>query len=509
MKWTVKSPALLLILLSLAVFPPPAHAKPALVIGSKRFPESEILGAILTQMARQVGEAQVTNKSGLGNTGIVFAALKSGSIDIYPEYTGTISEELLKDPTPVGLSTINRQLAPMGLAAGVPLGFNDGYGLAMRDSEAQRLGITTISQLAQHPGLKLGLSQEFLGRADGWAGLKAAYHLPFATPQGFDHGAAYRALASGQTDVADVYTTDAEIQQYHLRVLTDNLHYFPLYNAVLLYRANLPARLPKTWGAFQTLQGKISAPLMISMNAEINIGHRTPDAVAADFLAGKITAGQPVKMSRASFWQVLFAPDLWRETQQQLFLVFASLALSILLGVPLGIWAARVPRASHPILGVVGVIQTIPSLALLAFLVPIFSIGTVPTIIALFLYSLLPIVRNTYTGLTDISPSLRESATALGLPPGARLRLVELPLAARSILAGIKTSAVINVGTATIAAFIGAGGYGDRINEGLQTYDNAMLLSGAIPAAVMALVIQYGFDLLDRFLIPSSLRSSG
>ena len=222
---------------------------------------------------------------------------------------------------------------------------------------------------------------------------------------------------------------------------------------------------------------------MIAMNAEANVGHRSAPDIAADFLAGKVKAGErPTRAGSSSFWALLFAPDFWPETVQHLRLVFLSLALGILVGVPLGIWAAHAPRAAQPILSIVGVIQTIPSLALLVFLIPVVhQIGFVPAIIALFLYSLLPIVRNTYTGLTDISPALRESAAALGLPAGARLRLIELPLAARAILAGIKTSAVINVGTATIAAFIGAGGYGNRISAGLGTFDNGELWRGPSP----------------------------
>jgi osmoprotectant transport system permease protein len=485
-----------------------ASADQTLTVGSKRFPESEILGEMLTQIADHVGEARATDKMGLGNTGIVFNALKTGSIDIYPEYTGTISQELLKDKGKVGLDQINAQLKPLGLAAGVPLGFNDGYGLAMRESEAQKLGITAISDLAKHPGLQLGLSQEFLTRADGWPGVKRAYGLPFADPQGFDHGAAYQALADGQTDVADVYTTDAEIQKFHLRVLTDDRHYFPDYSAVLLYRAGLPSRLPRTWAAISQLQGKISDSAMIAMNAEASTQHEPPSVVAQNFLAKNLNIGKAVAVGgRRSLWALTFGGDFWHLTAQQLALVFISLALSILAAVPLGIWAAKARGASGPILSVVGVIQTIPSLALLVFFVPILHLGAPPTIAALFLYSLLPIVRNTYTGLTDISPSLRESAVALGLPPGARLRLIELPLASRSILAGIKTAAVINVGTATIAAFIGAGGYGERINAGLETYDTPTLLSGAIPAALLALVVQFGFDLLDRAVVPAGLRA--
>jgi len=155
----------------------------------------------------------------------------------------------------------------------------------------------------------------------------------------------------------------------------------------------------------------------------------------------------------------------------------------------------------------VGVIQTIPSLALLAFLIPLLQqIGTLPALVALFLYALLPIVRNTYTGLSDIPPHLKESALVLGLPPLARLRLIELPLASRAILGGIKTAAVINVGTATIAAFIGAGGFGERIATGLALNDHGLLLAGAIPAALLALGVQTLFELLDRWLVPAGLR---
>ena len=494
----------ILLFLSLAL--PTFAQTPSLNVGSKRFAESRILGEIITQTANAVGEAKATHQSGLGNTGIVFGALQSGSIDVYPEYTGTISQDLLKTKAVLDLSALNARLAPLGLAAGVPIGFNDTYALAMREDQAQTLGIQTLSDLAKHPDLKLGLSQEFLKRADGWPGVKAAYGLPFESPQGLDHGLAYEAIKGGQIDVTDIYSTDSKIAKYKLRVLTDDKHYFPAYDAVLLYRKDLPTRLPRTWAALQKLEGRISAPQMIALNAQAELQNQPPDVVAKAYLQGKTPSGSDKTVS-PGFWATLFAPDFWPETRQHLFLVFVSLFLSILAAVPLGIWAARSPRAAPPILTVTGLIQTIPSLALLAFLIPLLHrIGPIPAIVALFLYSLLPIVRNTYTGLTDISPALRESALALGLPSGARLRLIELPLAARAIFAGIKTAAVINVGTATIAAFIGAGGYGNRISQGLENNNDLLLLSGAIPAAVLALLVQGGFDLLDRAVVPKGLR---
>ena len=153
-----------------------------------------------------------------------------------------------------------------------------------------------------------------------------------------------------------------------------------------------------------------------------------------------------------------------------------SLAAAILVAIPLGIVAARRPRLGPIILAAAGVIQTIPSLALLVFMIPWLGIGAKPALVALFLYSLLPIIRNTATGLRDIPASLRESAEALGLPPAARLFRIELPMASRAILAGIKTAAVINVGTATIGALIGAGGFGQPILTGIRRDDVAMIL---------------------------------
>jgi osmoprotectant transport system substrate-binding protein/osmoprotectant transport system permease protein len=482
-----------------------ALAQPTLTVGSKRFTESYILGEIIAASAERAGEAKVVRKPGMGNTGILFAALKSGAIDAYPEYSGTIALELTKS-TATDLASINRELAPLGLAAGVPLGFDNTYALAMTESEARRLSIRTIGELARHPELKFGLSPEFMNRGDGWPGLKTAYGLPFS-PTGLDHGLAYEALAAGRIDVMDIYSTDAKIAKYRLRLLQDDRHYFPEYAAVLLYRADLPQRLPRTWAALQRLEGRIPAQKMIALNAMAELEAKPFADIAAAFLAAPGSLPIAGDSAARGFWGALLGEDFQRLTGQHLLLVFVSLAGGVLVGVPLGVWAARAPRIAPGVLSAVGVIQTVPSLALLAFLIPLLGrIGTVPALVALFCYSLLPIVRNTYTGLRDIPSALRESALALGLSSSARLRLIELPLAAPSILAGIKTSAVINVGTATIAAFIGAGGYGERIATGLALNDNTLLLAGAIPAAALALAVQWLFDFLDRWLIPAGMR---
>ncbi len=476
-------------LLLLPIFCLPAHAE-TMKVGSKRFTESYILGEIIVRTA---GDA--VHRPGLGNTGILYAALKSGSIDLYPEYTGTIAKEILKLDGSPDLAALNRALAPLGFGIAAPLGFNNSYALAMREERAQKLGIRTLSDLAKHPQLKLGLSQEFIGRTDGWPGLKAAYGIPIAAPSGLDHGLAYEAIAAGKIDVMDIYTTDAKIERFQLRALEDDRKFFPRYEAVLLHRLDVPQRFPEAWARLQKLEKRIDERTMIRLNAAAELQGRSFAEAAALLDAGS----ENVKKLERKFLDVLFGPDFWRLTGEHLVLVFVSLAASIAAGIPLGILAHKVRALTQVVLGVVGVIQTIPSLALFAFLIALLgTIGTVPALIALFLYALLPIVRNTYTGLEAIGKGMRQAALALGLEKRDRLRLVEIPLALPSILAGIKTSAVINVGTATIAAFVGAGGYGERIVSGLALNDNATLLAGAIPAAGLALIVQGAFELGER-----------
>jgi len=487
-------------------------------VGSKRFTESYVLGEIVKQAAESAGEASASHKQGLGNTAIVLNALKSGSIDVYPEYTGTIAREILKLGHVPPLAEMNAQLATVGLHAAVPLGFNNTYALAMRTDLAKARNIARLSDLKAHPELRLGLSQEFIGRADGWPGLKSTYSLPFSTPRGLDHGLAYEAVVQGQVDIIDVYSTDAKIGKYQMTVLIDDARYFPRYDAVLLHKVDLPLRLPKTWAAIAKLEGRIDDATMRGMNAAAELEQKSFSLVASEFLTngpvatanGKSAAevvAKPSSSATSDFWNKLFGPDLWRLTMEHLTLVFLSLAVSVLVGVPLGILAAHNRFAETTILGITGVMQTIPSLAMLAVLIPITGkIGIVPAFIALSVYALLPIVRNTHSGLSQVSSSMKQAAASLGMTPPMILRLIELPLARPTILAGIKTSAVINVGTATIAAFIGAGGFGERIVTGLALNDHATLLAGAIPVAILALLIENAFSLGERSLIPKALR---
>jgi len=475
-----------------------------LTIGSKRFTESYILGEIVKLVAEKTDEAQIIFKPGLGNTGITFAALQQGAIDLYPDYTGTISQEILKLPPSqkIDLQTLNSKLAPFGIGADILFGFNNSYALAMREDQAHQLNIHRISDLIRYPRLITGFSPEFLKRADGWEDLKKTYNLPQTDVRGIDHSLGYEALRSKQIDLVDIYSTDPKIEKYHFFVLEDDRHFFPFYDAVLLYRLDIPQKFPKTWKALQSLTGSISTEDMMIMNARAELMGENFEQIAQSFLS-KSLSSHPKEVS---FLAHLKGFGFWRLIAQHLFLVFGSLLPAILVGIPLGI-LATFSSSRHFIFNFVGVIQTIPSLAFFAFLIPLLHrIGTIPALIALFFYALYPIVRNTYTGLNDIQSPLRESAIVLGLPLLARLRMIEIPLASPIILAGIKTAAVANVGMATIAALIGAGGLGELIMTGLALNNTEILLFGAIPACLLAILVQFGFDLFDRWLVPKGLK---
>jgi osmoprotectant transport system permease protein len=495
------------VLAALLVALPPAAARGAqgdVVVGSKAFPESWILGEALARTMRADGIARAAHRHNLGGTEIVAQGLRSGAVDVYPEYTGTIQEVLLHQSGAAGVDSMRAALAGLGLGMSDPIGFNDGYAIAMPESAAARLQVRTISDLGRHPDLRLGLTHEFLGRADGYPGLARHYGLRMRHVVGIQHELAYTALASGRIDATDIYTTDAQIARLGLRVLEDDRRFFPRYDAVWLYRLNLPAREPRALEAIRALTGRISEDAMIRANARVVLDG-IPYEAAADSLLSEIRPAS-VRAPAPGATGGGVASSIARNTLRHLELVVLALMAAIAIGLPLGILAAGSPRAGSAILLVTGVLQTIPSLALLAVLIPLLGIGFRPALAALFLYSLLPIVRNTVVGLSTLPASLRDAAESLPLSPWARLTRIRLPMAAPSILAGIQTSAVICVGSATLAALVGAGGLGEPILSGIQLRQTHLILEGAVPAAALALLAQKGFDLLERVAVPRGLR---
>jgi osmoprotectant transport system permease protein len=487
---------LALILLPVLTAPVPADSAPVCV-GSKSDTETTILAEIAGQHLRRSG-VPVEFKLRLGGTRFVWDALLAHSLDVYPEYTGTLFEQIFFGRGIHDEASLRGELARQGIGMTRPLGFANNYALGMRRRRAEEQGIRSLSDLRGHPQLRFGFSNEFIKRADGWPGLRERYRLPQTDMRGMDHRLAYEAIAAGSIDVTELYTTDAEIRRFDLVILEDDLHFFPLYEAVLVYRLDLEQRAPEAVTLLRQLEGKLSETEVIAMNDRAQQRVPIPE-IAATFLAQYFGEASAVEVESA-------AQRLWRLTREHLTLVGVSLAAAIVVGLPLGILAAARPRAGQVILGLASVIQTIPSLALLVFMIPLLQTGTAPAIVALFLYSLLPIISGTTVGLRSIPLSVHESAEGLGLTPWSQLWLIELPLASPSILAGIRTSAVINVGTATLGALIGAGGYGQPIQTGLQMNDPHEILFGAIPAAVLALLVQGLFTLAERFLVPRGLR---
>jgi osmoprotectant transport system permease protein len=470
-----------------------ATAEPTAVIGSKRFVESYVLGEIAVGLCREA-RIQAEHKQGMGGTAVLWEALKAGQITAYPEYTGTIAEEILKRPG-ASRQEMARELRSMGVLLGDDLGFNNTYAFVMTKVRARSLGISKVSDLAQHPGLRVALTPEFLERSDGWKAVAVRYGLTGLETKAVDHALGYQSLASGAADVKDAYSTDAQIADLDLALLVDDLGFFPSYRAVYLVRAERPDVME----ALQKASGTLDESAMTALNSEAT---RTEDfaATAAKYLRSQGTKPTSDSKSASLVEQTLALGA------QHLAMVGLSLALAVLVALPLGVAASRPGPVSHLILGACGVIQTLPSIAVLLFLIPVFGIGFAPAVAALFLYSLLPIVRNTAAGLQSVAPSLRESAEALGLSPWERLRFIEAPLASRTIVAGIKTAAVINVGTATLGAFIGAGGFGQPIVSGLALNSVPVMMQGAVPAAVLALLVQGAFEILERTVVPRGLR---
>lgn len=460
-------------------------------IGSKTFTESFLLAEIMAQLVEKELKIPVERKFGLGGSTMAFEALAKGELDIYPEYSGTALKVLLKTNETLSFEEMNERFRKnYRVEWSQPFGFNNSYALAMREGHAKKLNIRKYSDLSRHPELRWLFSYEFLNREDGWPALKAFYGFePLHLPKTIEPILRYEAIRSKAADIIDPYTTDAKTESYHLLVLEDDRNFFPKYYGAPLVSSATLKKYPKLASVLNQLAGKLPDDKMRSLNAAVEIDGKSIEQVAADFL--RETGGADVVAGQ--MW-----PKLGVRTLQHLKLVFISVFFASLIGIPLGILIRRVRWLTAPILNMAGVAQTIPSIALLALMIPLFGIGEVPALVALFIYGLLPIVRNTYVGLKEIPPPILEAADGIGLRPFKKLGFVELPLAAPTILAGVKTSAVINVGTATLAAFIGAGGLGEPIVTGLALHNTGLILQGAIPAALLAILVESSLSLLEK-----------
>ncbi len=466
-----------------------------LVVGSKNFSESYLLGEILARLLEEEGFV-VEHRFGLGGTLVCYEALLAGEIDLYMEYTGTLEQVILKgsrlDPDIDGL---NRRVDDR-LQVLDSLGFNNAYVLTLKESLAEQLGIKNISDLVKHPDLSFAFSLEFMHREDGWPGLAQTYNLPHR-PSGIDHGLAYQAIDEGMIDLTDAYSTDGDLERYALRMLIDDLDYFPKYYSVPFARRSLP---DAALAQIQKLAGLIDNDHMRRLSAEVLIEGKSFARVAEDFL---VASGLVVEQDvNESFW-----PSIGKNTLVHLKLTTIALVLGVMVGLPVGILVHRRRNLARILVYFAGLLQTVPSIALLALMIPLFGIGEVPAIIALFLYSILPVLRNTITALITIDPLLKRVAEAIGLTKRQQLFHVLVPLALPNILSGIRIAAIISIGTATLAAFIGAGGLGEPIVTGLALNDTNLIMQGAIPAACLAILVELLFEWLERLLVKPHMLS--
>ena len=477
----------------------PASAQQPLVVGSKTFAESYILAEIMAQLLEAEGY-EVDRRFGFGGTLVTFEALQAGAIDVYPEYSGTMQHTILTSGADFGTDAFAAEVESLGLRTLETFGFNNTYALAVTGETAERLGLATISDLAGHPELRFGVSHEFHERSDGWPGVREVYGLPQASV-GIEHGLAYRAMLEMELDVTDAYSTDGDLIRYDFVILEDNLGFFPSYLALPLVRQTME---PEVRAILNRLGGTLSDARMRELNAEVSVERRTFADVAAEFLAeeGLVSGGAEQRPANS------LVAGLIDNTIVHLKLTGIAVAAACVLGVGLALAVHRSRPLSRGVLYTTGLLQTIPSIALLALMIPLFGIGQVPAIIALFLYSLLPIVRNTITALLTVDPLLKRVAAGMGLSQTEQLRHVHLPLALPHLLAGLRIAAVISIGTATLAAFIGAGGLGEPIVTGLALNDTTLILQGAIPAAGLALATELGFELVERRLVPAHMMTS-
>ncbi|HEX5041398.1 MAG TPA: glycine betaine ABC transporter substrate-binding protein [Candidatus Polarisedimenticolaceae bacterium] len=495
----------------LLVIAPP---KPV-VVASKPFAESYLLAEMFAQVLEDAG-LPVDRRPGLGATEIAFGALRTGAVDVYPEYTGTGLLAILHEgAVPDARAAYRRVASEFARRWDVhwlaPLGFENTYAVAVRRETAQRYGLRTLSDLGRaSPRLVAGLTPDFIGRPDGLPALERAYGFRPRAVRSLLQSVKYTALAEGAVDVIDGYSTDGLIARHGLMVLEDDRGLFPPYEAAALVSARLAREMPAAVLALTRLSGRLDVQTMRGLNRRVEVDGEEVGLVARDALQAlgilaRTQAGSAPRGDRSTgvlryFWA--HRADTARQLRRHLLLVALSLAAALLVALPLGLALERWRAGAESVVRGTGVLQTIPSIALLAFMIPLLGIGVMPALVALFVYSLFPIVRNTYTGVRDAAPEAVAAARALGMTDGQLLRYVRLPLAAPVIMAGVRMAAVINVGTATLAAFIGAGGLGDPIVAGLALSDVRMILAGAVPAAALAILVDLGLGAVERAVRP-------
>ena len=490
---------------------------PPLVIGSKTFTENILLGELLAVLLEEKYQQKVERKLNIGGTKLVFDALNSKQIDVYPDYTGTGYTMILKlsgETRAEKIYQIVKQnfLKKFQIHWSPPLGFNNTYTLALQKDDARFKSVNQISELkGKEQNLSLAVGHEFMEREDGYDSFTRMYQLNF--PKNKIHtmnpALMYSALKNKKADLIMAYSTNGKIKSYNLKTLEDDKNFFPPYHAAYLTRLGVLKQFPSLKKAFQELKGNINEKEMTNLNYQMEQRKDKPALLAKNFLIKKnILNKKIVQFKKQNLIGYYFSKRdyFFKIFIEHLVLTFSALFLSLFLSIPIGILSARKKSLEKIVFPIVNTFQTIPGLALLGLLIPFLGIGYAPAILTLFIYSLLPLIRNTYEGIKGVDRDCIEVSIGMGLTPWQVLKKVEIPMALPVIIAGVRTSTVIVVGTATLAALVGAGGLGDPIFRGIATVNSKLIFLGAVPAALLAIVLDKALSLTEKILVSKGLR---
>ncbi|MCZ0932030.1 MAG: ABC transporter permease subunit, partial [Oligoflexia bacterium] len=352
---------------------------------------------------------------------------------------------------------------------------------------------------------------EFVERKDGFSNFVKKYQLGFQKDKiwTMNQGLMYSALKNKKMDMIMAYSTDGRIKAFDLKTLKDDKHFFPAYEVAYLTRSSLLTQYPKIKKAFKDLEGNITEKEMIFLNNQVDQLKYDSSQTARNFLIKKNLLEDNIQNLKQQSWLDYYISKkdyFFKIFYEHLLLIFVSLFFALLTAIPIGLWASYSVRVEKIVFLIVNTLQTVPSLALLALFIPFLGIGFLPAVVTLFIYSLLPVIRNTFEGIKNIDRVFISAGAGIGLNSRQILRYVQIPLALPMILAGVRTSAVIVVGTATLAAFIGAGGLGDPIFRGIATLNSKLIFLGAVPACLLAVFIDRLLAFLEVVIIPKGLK---
>lgn len=486
----------------------------SITIAGKNFTEQDVLVDLIAVLLKEERpNLKIHKKKSLGGTSVTFESVKNGSIDMYVEYSGTAYFSIYKQSQKKNRRQIHDYLVEKfyddNLFWSPQLGFNNTYALLIKDLP-DNTSIKRVSDLRPiSRNLLIGTDPEVSTRPDGYSEFLNTYDMNFKSHMMMNSGLLYQSLEKDKVDVIIGYSTDGRIPVANLKILQDDLGFFPDYSASVIVNRKTLERHPWIHKALNKLYGEIDAETMQRLNAKVDFEKFDSVAVAKEFAAQKLWINPEgvTDPQSQSFLEFLNSKKsfLLKKIYEHLFLTFLAFAIVSLIGITLGVMSYYNERVQKFIFLLVNLCQTIPSLALFGMLIPLLGIGVKPSLVALVLYSLLPIVRNTYTGLCEVEASILETCEILGMNKRQILFKVLLPMSLMTISAGLRTSLVIIVGTATIASFIGAGGLGDPIFQGISSLNNRLILLGALPAALLAIFLDLLLHYGTRFLLSPGL----